>query len=157
MSRLRFFISTILAVSAAILFGGLFLAKPRPVSATPTPQFPTYVPGSFSFGAPQELIRPLNQVEGELDQSIEPEIKADLFGHIYITGSHGVPGGLDFWKSKDKGTSFIYMGQPDGAQDKCGVNGPVLCQNGLGGGDDSIDVSPDGYLYISSLWAGSVT
>ncbi len=96
-------------------------------------------------------------VEGEADQSIEPEIKIDIFGNIYVTGTHGVPGGLDFWKSTDKGASFVYLGQPDGAQDKCTRAGPVICQNGLGGGDDSVDVSNGGYLYISSLWGGSVT
>ena len=125
--------------------------------ATLGPAAPIYTSGSFTFTTPQELLRPLNMVEGELDQSVEPEIKIDLWGNIYITGIHGVPGGVDFWKSTNKGTSFVYLGEPDGAQDKCGVNGPVICQNGLGGGDDSIDVSTGGYLYISSLWAGSVT
>jgi hypothetical protein len=153
--KLRLFTSTLLAISAAAMIGGLVLSRSRPLSAAPA--FPTYVAGNFNFAAPQELVRPLNQVEGELDQSVEPEVKVDLFGNIYITGIHGVPGGLDFWKSTNKGASFVYMGQPDGAQDKCGVNGPVVCQNGLGGGDDSIDVSTDGYLYVSSLWAGSVT
>jgi hypothetical protein len=151
----RLFTSTILTATAAAIVGGLFLWQPRPLSASP--EFATYVTGNFSFSAPLQFIRPLNMVEGEIDQSAEPEIKIDIFGNIYVTGIHGVPGGLDFWKSTDKGASFVYLGQPDGAQDKCSPAGPVLCQNGLGGGDDSIDVSNGGYLYISSLWAGSVT
>ena len=149
-------------MTAATLITGVFLSKPRPVSASPAPNFPTYVPGSFSFnggnpGPPLQLIRPLNMVEGEIDDSAEPEIKIDIFGNIYVTGIHGLPGGLDFWKSTDKGASFIYLGQPDGAQDKCGVVGTPTCTVGLGGGDDSIDVSNGGYLYISSLSGGAVT
>jgi len=46
------------------------------------------------------------------------------------------------------------MGQPDGAQDKC----PSIPQcAALGGGDDQIDISSGGYLYVSSLWLGNVT
>ena len=136
----------------------LFLQALSKVSrASVTPLFPTYVAGNFSFSTPLQLPKPLSMVEGEIDQSAEPEIKIDIFGNIYITGIHGVPGGLDFWKSTDKGANFVYLGQPDGAQDKCTPAGPVICQQGLGGGDDSIDVSNGGYLYISSLYAGSVT
>jgi hypothetical protein len=155
--------STLLTTLIATAIGGLFLsdalARQKRVSTRSrvTPSAPIYVNGNFTFAAPQELLRPLNQVEGELDQSQEPEIKVDIFGNIYVTGIHGVPGGVDLWKSTDKGGSFVYLGQPDGAQDKCSPAGPVLCQNGLGGGDDAIDVSNGGYLYISSLWAGSVT
>src|SRR5205807_38549 len=60
--------------------------------------------------------------------------------------------GVDLWKSIDKGATFVYLGEPDGAQDKCNVAGEPLCTAGLGGGDDSIDVSSGGYLYVSSLF-----
>src|SRR4029077_18865159 len=69
-------------------------------------------------------------------------------------GIQGVPGGVDLWKSINGGTSFVYMGQPDGAQDHCATLPQCA---GLGGGDDSIDVSSGGYLYVSSLWLGNVT
>ena len=88
-------------------------------------------------------------------QDAEPEIKVDLFGNIYVTAIQGVPGGTDLWKSTNKGASFVYMGQPDGAQDHC--NPPVVQCVAAGGGDDSIDVSSGGYLYVSSLWLGDVT
>jgi hypothetical protein len=156
-TKLRLFISTILTLTAVAVIGGVFASKPRPAPASPKPNFPTYVPGSFTFSTPLRLARPNNTVEGEVDQSAEPEIKIDIFGNIYVTGIHGVPGGVDFWKSTDKGANFVYLGTPDGAQDKCTPGGPPVCQNGLGGGDDSVDVSNGGYLYISSLWAGSVT
>ena len=120
----------------------------------------TYVADAFTFSAPQALLRPA--IPGSpgvqlKDQDTEPEIKVDLFGNIYVTAIHGVPGGVDLWKSTDKGTTFVYLGEPDGAQDKCNVAGTLPCTVGAGGGDDSIDVSSGGYLYVSSLYLGSVT
>jgi hypothetical protein len=157
----RVIIATILVVaSGAFLSNALARQRGRILPANtdaPGPRFPSYVPGNFTFTAPNQLIRPLNTVEGEIDDSAEPEIKIDIFGNIYVTGIHGLPGGLDFWKSTDKGASFVYLGQPDGAQDKCGVQGTPTCTVGLGGGDDSVDVSNGGYLYISSLSGGAVT
>ena len=109
---------------------------------------------SAGFGAPVELTgHPPSPAFFQADA--EPEIKVDLFGNIYVTAIQGVPGGTDFWKSIDKGGSFVYLGQPDGAQDHCSP--PVIQCVALGGGDDSIDVSSGGYLYVSSLWLGSVT
>ncbi len=105
-----------------------------------------------TFSAPIELIRPVSPIF--FQQGGEPEIKVDLFGNVYVTAIQGVPGGVDLWKSIDKGGSFVYLGEPDGAQDKC-LTLPQCA--GLGGGDDQIDVSPGGYLYISSLWLGNVT
>ncbi|MGI9089164.1 MAG: dockerin type I domain-containing protein [Chthoniobacterales bacterium] len=88
-------------------------------------------------------------------QDAEPEIKSDIFGNIYLTAINGVPGGTDLWKSTDKGTTFSYLGQPDGLQDKCAAPTPQCL--GAGGADDSIDVSSGGYLYVTSLYVGSVT
>ncbi|MEY2485888.1 MAG: hypothetical protein QOH39_1536 [Verrucomicrobiota bacterium] len=116
-------------------------------------------PTGFTFKTPLQMLRTLSPAF--FQQGGEPEIKVDLFGNIYVTAIQGVPGGVDLWKSIDKGTSFAYLGQPDGAQDKCGPSGPaptpVPCPGGLGGGDDQIDVSSGGYLYVSSLWLGNVT
>jgi hypothetical protein len=108
---------------------------------------------SFTFGLTKELSP---QILGGFN--LEPEIKTDLYGNVYLTAMEGVPGGVDLWKSTDKGANFTYLGQPDGAQCPGGGN-PVPCTNGvgLGGGDDSIDVSSGGYLYVSSLWLGNVT
>jgi hypothetical protein len=87
-------------------------------------------------------------------QGGEPETKVDIFGNIYVTAIQGVPGGVDLWKSINGGANFVYLGQPDGAQDKC----PSIPQcAALGGGDDQIDISSGGYLYVSSLWLGNVT
>jgi hypothetical protein len=138
-----------------VALGTTFFALPNrsgQVVAAPGPNFPTYTNGSFTFSTPLEMLRPLSPAF--FQQGGEPEIKLDIFGNIYITGIQGVPGGVDLWKSINGGTSFVYMGQPDGAQDHC----PTLPQcAGLGGGDDSIDVSNGGYLYVSSLWLGNVT
>src|SRR5436309_2540915 len=118
-------------------------------SAQPLPQA-----SSFTFSSPLELTgHPPSPVFFQADA--EPEIKVDLFGNIYVTAIQGIPGGTDLWKSINKGASFVYMGQPDGAQDHC--NPPLVQCLAVGGGDDSIDVSSGGYLYISSLWLGSVT
>src|SRR6266480_7663583 len=126
--------------------------KEKSVSLTPLVRTPIYNPGNFSFGSTQQLL-PGAPVLGF--QDVEPEIKIDIYGNIYIAAIEGVPAGVDLWKSTNNGTGFVYLGQPDGAQ--CPVPGTCTNDAGLGGGDDSIDVSPGGYLYVSSLWLGSVT
>ncbi|PYK29291.1 MAG: hypothetical protein DME57_10805 [Verrucomicrobia bacterium] len=119
-----------------------------------SPSVPIYTNGNFTFTAPLELTgHPPSPAFYQADA--EPEITIDIFGTIYATAIQGVPGGTDFWKSNNKGTSFVYMGQPDGAQDHC--NPPVVQCAALGGGDDQIDVSTGGYLYVSSLWLGNIT
>jgi hypothetical protein len=115
---------------------------------------PIYTAGNFSFGSTQQLLP--GSLSATLGfQDVEPEIKIDIYGNIYIGAIEGVPAGVDLWKSTDKGANFVYLGQPDGAQ--CPVPGTCTNDAGLGGGDDSIDVSPGGYLYVSSLWLGSIT
>lgn len=95
-------------------------------------------------------------------QDLEPSIKIDQFGTIYASAIHGTPGGTDFWRSTDKGTSFTYLGEPDGPQNSL-VSGKTI--GGLGGGDDDLAVgtpfpivgpnglvSSPGRVYLSSLW-----
>ena len=82
------------------------------------------VAANFTFTAPIRLVRPdIPATPGVtlLDQDIEPEIKTDIDGNIYVTAIDGVPGGVDLWKSTDKGANFVWLGHPDGAQDKCGA------------------------------------
>src|SRR6267378_5951914 len=154
-SKSRWFTSIIAIVLFTI--GGFFLsnalARQRRVSSPSgvAERTAIYAPSSaLAFSTSQVLVRPpITPTPGVtlLDQDLEPEIKVDIFGNIYVTGIQGVPGGVDLWKSINGGTSFVYMGQPDGAQDKC----PTIPQcAALGGGDDQIDVSSSGYLYISS-------
>ena len=168
-SKSRWFTSVI--AIALFTVGGLFLenvvarqkqASARPATGAPVqpkilgPASPIYVNGSFTFSTPQALIHPpLSTVSVVKDQDVEPEIKADLYGTVYVTAIHGYPGGCDLWKSADQGTSFAYLGIPDGTEDKCVALG--TCIGGLGGGDDSIDVSSGGYLYVSSLLPSTVT
>src|ERR1700720_2024017 len=148
-SKSRLFISIVAIIVTA--FGGLFLSKPRSANAV-SPLFPTYTTGTFTFSNPVQMVRPSSPVF--FQQGGEPETKVDVFGNIYVTAIQGVPGGVDLWKSVDNGANFVYLGQPDGAQDKC----PSIPQcAALGGGDDQIDISPGGYLYVSSLWLGNVT
>lgn len=126
--------------------------QPRDATGPGLDRTPTYSAGSFTFGSTKQLL-PGSPVLGF--QDVEPEIKVDLFGNIYITAIEGLPAGVDLWKSTDLGGSFQYLGQPDGAQ--CPLGSTCTNDAGVGGGDDSIDVSPGGYLYVSSLWLGSVT
>jgi hypothetical protein len=135
-------------------------------AATLPPANPTYVAGNFTFSTPFALTHAPIQAYSPCplptgcpaikDQDDEPEIKADIWGNVYVTAIHGYPGGVDLWKSTDKGATFSYLGIPDGTQDKC-VTGVTPCIGGGGGGDDSIDVSSGGYLYISSLLPSTVT
>src|SRR5439155_18052039 len=113
------------------------------VSAAPTARAPIYTTGNFTFGQTKQLL-PGSPVLGF--QDVEPEIKIDVFGNIYITAIEGVPAGVDLWKSTDKGASFTYLGQPDGAQ--CPAGSTCTNDAGIGGGDDSIDVSSAVYLYV---------
>src|SRR5947209_15747595 len=132
-------------------------AAAEPVqAATLPPASPIYTNGNFTFSMPQALTHPpIPPTPGVSfkDQDIEPEIKVDLFGTVYLTAIRGYPGGVDLWKSTNQGTNFAYLGIPDGTQDACLLTN--TCIGGLGGGDDSIDVSSGGYLYISSLLPSS--
>ena len=143
-------------ITVTLFFLSTVFAKQRAVSTESATEIrsATHVSeaSAFTFSAPIQMVRPLSPAF--FQQGGEPEIKIDLWNNIYVTAIQGVPGGVDLWKSINNGTSFVYMGQPDGAQDKC----PSIPQcAALGGGDDQIDVSPGGYLYVSSLWLGNVT
>jgi hypothetical protein len=138
-------------ITILISFGSLFLLKASsPPSEKNAParagasksdsierQAIHNVAAAFTFSAPVEMVRPRSPIF--FQQGGEPEIKVDNFGNIYVTAIQGVPGGVDLWKSNNNGTSFVFLGQPDGAQDHC----PTIPQcAGLGGGDDQIDVLP---------------
>ncbi|HJT80031.1 MAG TPA: hypothetical protein VJ719_02445, partial [Chthoniobacterales bacterium] len=149
-------IAITLLAAAGICFSNAFAKASRVSPAKPVETRTAthmFAPAAaFSFSNPIQLVRPLSPVF--FQQGGEPEIKIDLYGNIYVTAMQGVPGGIDLWKSVNNGASFTYLGQPDGAQDHC----PTLPQCfGAGGGDDQIDVSTGGYLYVSSLWLGNVT
>ena len=162
-TKLRWITSS--AAIALLALAALFLAEvkarpplgviaPAAIDGGPVARNATYVAGSFTFSAPLQMPKPLPNPQVFFIQGAEPEIKVDLFGNIYLTAIDGVPGGTDLWKSVDNGATFQYLGQPDGTQDHC--VSPSGCP-ALGGGDDSIDVSSGGYLYVSSLWLGDVT
>ena len=141
------------ALCSAGVMLGMFSLAANSSSIDLANRTPTHLDAGFTFSNPVELIKsPISPIFFQQDG--EPEIKIDLFGTIYVTAINGVPGGTDLWKSNDAGATFAYMGQPDGAQDHC----KHLPQcGGAGGGDDSTDISPGGYLYVSSLWIGNVT
>lgn len=148
--ELRWFILTFVVTAGSLAAAFFLQAAGQQATAE---RIGTYSAGSFSFSAPLELTgHPPSSLF--YASAAEPEIKADVFGNIYVTAISGIPGGTDLWKSTNKGTSFQYLGQPDGAQDHCAT---LLECPAAGGGDDSIDVSNGGYLYVSSLWLGSVT
>src|SRR2546426_4454143 len=136
-------------------------------------QFRTGTYQHFDFGFKPEVKLP--EQERSLifiDQDVEPEIEVDRFGTIYVGAIRGIPGGVDFWRSDNGGSSFLYLGQPDGGQNSSPV--PPSPEGGVGGGDDDIalgdpfyvvppvtGVSPGiqstGRVYVTSLWLGSAT
>ena len=153
----------------------------------PPYSFPTrsgvyYAATSKSAGAPYAITPDLRLVgaqgggcgpdgtgTGLCSQDVEPSIKVDQFGTIYASAIEGVPAGTDFWRSTDGGSSFQYLGEPDGAQSST-VSSVTF--GGLGGGDDDLALgSPyvllnqssnlvlnsTGNVYESSLWLGGVT
>ncbi|MBI1742863.1 PPC domain-containing protein [Candidatus Acetothermia bacterium] len=108
-----------------------------------------------------------------INQDVEPEIEIDRFGTIYIGAIRGVPGGTDFWRSNNLGSTFTYLGEPDGTQKPLQEGVPGTGELGVGGGDDDIALGDPFYLvpptplspgiqstgrvYLTSLWLGSAT
>src|SRR5260370_40519790 len=114
--------------------GGLFLsdafAKQRRASSNP--RAVTYRPAttvttsSFTFSTPQALTHlPIPAVSpcpvpspnplglgcpAIKDQGIEPEIKVDIFGNIYVTAIHGYPGGVDLLNQSIRATVLFIWG-----------------------------------------------
>ena len=93
-------------------------------------------------------------------QDVEPAIRVDTTGRIFVSAIHGVPAGTDLFQVAPNGLSFAYRGMPDGL--------PVFNPTGLapGGGDtdEAIGsfaavngVAPvPGSLLITSLNLGTV-
>lgn len=101
----------------------------------------------------------------ERSQGVEPAIAVNPFGTIFVSAIQGALAGTDFWRSRDGGQSFQYLGQPDGVQSE-----ELSRQRlGFGGGDNDLSLGapflssdPEtgggtGLVYLSSLWLGSVT
>lgn len=136
-------------------------------------EFRTATYNHFDFGFKPEVKLPEQERSTIfIDQDVEPEIEVDRFGTIYIGAIRGIPGGVDFWRSDNGGSSFQYLGQPDGAQNPSPV--PPSPEGGAGGGDVDLalgdpffvvppvtGVSPGiqstGRVYVTSLWLGSAT
>jgi len=108
--------------------------------------------GKFTFTQPILMQGPSGLVLGV--QDLEPRSAFDTSGNIYVAAIQGIPAGTDVWKSNDGGSSFTYLGQPDGAQAASAVAGRTP---GTGGGDEDIAVGSSGRVYLASLWLGSVT
>jgi hypothetical protein len=110
-----------------------------------------YKVGNFSFTTPQALPGPDDLLFG--NQGIEPRCAFDALGNIYAAAIQGIPAGTDVWKSTNGGTSFTYLGQPDGLQ----AGSAVARGGGVGGGDEDIAIGASGNVYVTSLWLGSAT
>lgn len=111
-----------------------------------------YRKGNFTFTSPTLLQGPGGVVTGI--QDLEPRSAFDTAGNIYVAAIEGVPAGTDVWKSTDGGTTFTYLGQPDGAQAAAATAGRLP---GAGGGDEDIAVTSSARVCVASLWLGSVT
>ena len=110
-----------------------------------------YKSGKFTFTNPILLPGPKDALLGT--QDIEPRVRTDALGNIYAAGIQGVPAGTDTWKSMDGGTSWTYLGEPDGAQ----AADAEARGGGLGGGDEDLAIGDSGLVYVNSLWLGSDT
>ncbi len=131
------------------LYSGIASVGPPPVDQERLARYRT---GKFSFTQPKEMLGPNGVVFGV--QDLEPRSAYDTSGNIYVAAIQGIPAGTDVWKSTDAGTSFTYLGQPDGAQAASAMAGRTP---GAGGGDEDIAVGSTGKVYVTSLWLGSVT
>ena len=123
-----------------------------------------YARGKFSFNTAQQLMRPADPINTAgstdplllivVDQDVEPRVMHDAVGNLYAAAIQGVPGGNDMWKSVNGGTSWTYLGEPDGAQALATFG---LTGIGVGGGDDDLAIGSNGTVYMDSLWIGNVT
>jgi hypothetical protein len=148
-----------LVALAVVLFA--VIAAPGAAQALPVT--------AITFGPDQDLAV-LQQPDVFLPQSLEPGIKTDENGDIYVNAIRGVPAGSDLWlmhtadclKTSDSSCPVFYMGQPESYQGAAGTSG------NSGGGDIDMDVgapyaqgdcatgpvcagSTNGNLYIASL------
>ncbi|HWX54739.1 MAG TPA: hypothetical protein VN176_09130 [Verrucomicrobiae bacterium] len=89
------------------------------------------------------------------EQDAEPRIVHDPVGNLYLTAIQGVPAGSDTWKSMDGGSTWSYIGEPDGAQ--AAASGLGFVGVGAGGGDEDIIALPNGNVVMTSLWLGGNT
>jgi len=92
----------------------------------------------ITFNPDQQLVNPSRpSVFGV--QSLEPGIKTDQAGNIYMNAIRGVPAGTDIWKTTTTGCQdavdarcpIFYEGQPEGL---------VTTGSGAGGGDIDMDI-----------------
>jgi hypothetical protein len=165
----------------------LLLAIPTVLAAPPNNEqdcqspaaIPPYVSpgGTPNFSPNQNLCLPeLAPVGGPsgpvafIVQGVEPGLRVDSQGTIYIGSIRGVPGGTDLWRwdqrlgpifdgapNLDKTLPFRYEGQPDA----CGIQTDGCTNNTAGvapgGGDDDIAVNaPDPLNTFSSFAIPSV-
>jgi hypothetical protein len=129
-------------------YNGQASLAPEPANATGKARYKT---GKFGFSTPQALPGPADLLFN--NQGIEPRVKTDAMGNLYAAAIQGIPAGTDAWKSIDGGSSWTYLGQPDGAQ----AASAVARGGGLGGGDEDLAIGSSGNVYITSLWLGSAT
>jgi hypothetical protein len=137
-------------------YSGTATVAPEPALGTGNAR---YKKSNITFSAPQELQRPIDLANtggtgATLDQDVEPRVVHDTLGNLYALAIQGVPGGVDIWKSSDGGSTFNYLGQPDGLQIGAALGADGV---GLGGGDEDLAITPSGVVYASSLWLGSAT
>lgn len=94
-----------------------------------------------------------------LTKDVEPSIRVDSTGRIFVSAIHGVPGGTDLFQVATSGLTYTYRGQPDGL--------PVFTPTtGLapGGGDTDLAIGSfdptapgaPGPLLVTSLNLGTV-
>jgi hypothetical protein len=130
-------------------YSGVAQLTPEPVNPLGKAR---YKSGNFAFSAPITLPGTQNPLLSP--QGIEPRVKTDSLGNIYAAAIQGIPAGTDVWKSMDAGTTWTYLGEPDGAQAGAALGARGV---GLGGGDEDLAIGSSGSVYVNSLWLGSGT
>jgi hypothetical protein len=139
-------------------YNGQIILEPEPATTIQGTGLVRYHKGNFTFSTPVQLTRPAS-VESTtslfFDSDGEPRVVHDSLGNLYSAATQGVPAGTDMWNSLDGGTTWNYLGEPDGA-----AAANVLTQTngyGLGGGDEDVIALPDFQVDMTSLWLGSNT
>lgn len=99
-------------------------------------------------------------------QDLEPEIRVDTSGRIFVSAIHGVPAGTDLFQVAPSGAAFTYLGEPDLplANTACPSPSPEPCYPvlGLGGGDTDLAIgsfnsAPAGFPLTQSVCSPSAS
>ncbi len=109
--------------------------------------------GPFDDGASGTLPAPSfsSPVRVSGDTIIEPSVRVDSTGVIYVAGARGFPNPSAMFRSEDGGRTWLRLPTPPGQ------TGPVSVSASVGiGAEPELSLAADDTLYVTELYVGNV-